>query len=341
MMNQNINKNTLLVRQSNFELLRIVCMLFIVCGHMVLSHDSQLFSPDWHIGNFVLGFVCVAVNSFVLISGFWGINLDFKKLLRMNNMVTVYSIILFIISLVIGIHTLKLRADWMYLAPILTKKYWFITIYFVLCLLAPFLNHFIESISKKQYQHLLITLFVLFCIQPTFGFLLNFEAIVPDAGYGIVSFIFLYLLGRYIRIHLQFKTSKYWFLAIYFASTLSIGLSHLILSKILGFEFSSFISYNTLLCLLGAVGLFLFFSQLDFKSRIINHFAKYCLAVYVLHCHPTFTKYLFNDIIKVNEYAGITYILLLLVCPIIIFVGCSIIEASRLKICSLFSKSNR
>ena len=97
-MNQNINKNTLLVRKSNFEMLRIVCMLFIVCGHMVLSHDSQLFSPDWHIGNFVLGFVCVAVNSFVLISGFFGINLDFKKLLRMNNMVTVYSIILFIIS---------------------------------------------------------------------------------------------------------------------------------------------------------------------------------------------------------------------------------------------------
>ena len=150
MMNQNINKNTLLVRQSNFEMLRIVCMLFIVCGHMVLSHDSQLFSPDWHIGNFVLGFVCVAVNSFVLISGFFGINLDFKKLLRMNNMVTVYSIILFIISLVIGIHTLKLRADWMYLAPVLTKKYWFITIYFVLCLLAPFLNHFIESISKNN-----------------------------------------------------------------------------------------------------------------------------------------------------------------------------------------------
>ena len=226
----------------------------------------------------------------------------------------------------------------MHFLPVVTKQYWFITIYFVLCILAPFLNIYIEHISQKQFINLLLTLFVLFCILPTIGYILNFRAIVEDAGYGIVNFIFLYMLGRYIRLYYKASINCYYYLGVYLLAGISIAASNIILSHILGFKFDSLISYNTIFCLVGSVGLFLFFSTLNFKSKLINNISKYCLAVYVLHISPLFYDYLFKEIIEVPNYSGISYILLLILCPIVIFLACAIIEACRINVIALFSK---
>ena len=63
------------VRQSNLELLRIVAMFFIVVGHVFWHGFHQ--EASLHVP--VRSVVIIGVNLFVLISGYFGINLRFKK----------------------------------------------------------------------------------------------------------------------------------------------------------------------------------------------------------------------------------------------------------------------
>lgn len=84
------------MRNSNFELLRIVCMLFIVLGHIRSKHKGgmDLASIDYWIDFGIMPFVCVAVNSFVLISGYWGIKFKMERLLKLNLQTWFYSVLI-------------------------------------------------------------------------------------------------------------------------------------------------------------------------------------------------------------------------------------------------------
>lgn len=42
-----IEKKTSSIRESNMELLRVLCMLFIVCGHITLAHKFDLMGDSF------------------------------------------------------------------------------------------------------------------------------------------------------------------------------------------------------------------------------------------------------------------------------------------------------
>lgn len=69
-------------RKSNFELLRIVLMLFVVAEHLLPQiGDIQNIGDgyEYYLGNLFRSFFIVAVNGFVLLSGYFGIKLILKK----------------------------------------------------------------------------------------------------------------------------------------------------------------------------------------------------------------------------------------------------------------------
>src|SRR5699024_5524983 len=78
---------------------------------------------------------------------------------------------------------------------------WFVIIYSIMYLLIRYINNDISVISKKNYQKLLIIAIFFFYIWPTF----YTSTTSNDAGYGIVNFVCLYLIGAYIR---KFQTAK-------------------------------------------------------------------------------------------------------------------------------------
>lgn len=326
---------TQIVRDSNIELLRIICMLFIICGHIIMVHKYEnTFDSSWYINQVIRPFCTVSVNIFILITGYFGLKLKYKKLLTLNGMVTFYSVVFLIISIILGIHTLTFSKDWMQLLPVVTKQYWFITIYFILCLISPFLNILIEHLNKKSYKNLLITMFLAFVIIPTLGFITNFPPITEDSGYGIINFIFLYLTGRYIRLYNPVVGSfcKSWYLLGYFISMMACGLFQICYSKLLGFSFDALLSYDTIFVFFGAICLFQFFKSMHYSSRRINLLAAPCLAVYVLHMHPLFYSYFFKEILRVNLYTDCPYIAFLLVAPTLIYISSFIIEQCRIKL---------
>lgn len=108
-MNKFLGKNTPSIRESNMELLRVLCMLFIVCGHIISAHKFDLIGGcSYYINHFFRSFTIIAVNVYVLISGYYGIKLKVKKLGEINTMVTVYSVLFVLFSLWVGIHELAL-----------------------------------------------------------------------------------------------------------------------------------------------------------------------------------------------------------------------------------------
>lgn len=87
--------NMKMQRQSNLELLRILCALMIIAGHVMMIHGCGEYGSFSSSAEFLLNpwFAC-AVNSFVLLSGYFGIRTNAKKLWQMNDMVTFYSVVL-------------------------------------------------------------------------------------------------------------------------------------------------------------------------------------------------------------------------------------------------------
>lgn len=309
-------------RYSNFELLKIFLMLFIIAGHVIMySEKSSLMgSFDYYTTNIIRSFCMVAVNVFVLLSGYFGIKLKAEKLIKLDLRIVFYTWIIFAFAVALNIHEVHLLKDILLLLPVTTKQYWFITIYFVLCIFSPYINKFLNCLSKKELQNFLIVGFILFYVISTFGFLINANQIVNDAGYGIINFIYLYSLGFYLKNYYEDRfNSKHYFL-MYLAVSILLFISNDVVSKCLGFYFNSFISYNTVYVLLGSIFLFMTFMNIKMNDvGLVNALASKCLVVYIIHMNPTVSSYLFKTIFNVNKLTGINLIIGIFVIPIIVY----------------------
>lgn len=321
-------------RSSNIELLRIICMLLIIIGHIIMNHHDDNVT-EYFISHILRPFTVVGVNVFVIISGYFGINYKTDRLIRLFSQTWFYSVTAFFIVLFLGLHTLNLKKDILVFFPVFSNQYWFVTTYIALYCIAPIINKAISSFDKENFSKGLLVGFILFYIWPTFAYLLNANQLVKDAGYGIVNFVYLYLLGRYIRLYYNDNRSYKFHLLIYISSSLSLFVSQYILSKVLNFEFSSWISYNTFFVFISAVSLFLVFKNLILHSSIINKIASLCLAVYLFHMARWETLANFLQIKEASEHI---YILMLIVYPVLIYACGFFIETIRLLLFDKFEK---
>ena len=318
-------------RQSNLELLRITCMLFIICGHIINSHDRaiNLLDGDEIILLLYRGFIGVAANAFILISGYFGITFRKDRLLKLVYQTFFYSVFLLLISIAIGWHSFDIKKDFGAFFPILTIQYWFVSTYVVLYIISPWLNYSINSISRNTFKKILIVGFIIIYVWPTFSCLSNSRHFIGDEGFGIVNFSYLYFFGRYLNLHYTPNHSSFFYLCGFFFSGLSLFVISFSISLIIGHEFNTLYAYNTIFVFLGSLCLFLTFKNFHFDSNnIINYMAKPCFAVYLIHYNPNIW-WNFCKGIGVSDYHGLSYIVLLFVLPIIIYFICIIIEQCR------------
>lgn len=275
------------VRESSFEILRILAILFVVSEHLLYSTTiDSLGSPEYFAYNGVRCIADCAVDLFVLISGYWGIRFRISKLLSLFFQSLFYAVLLFSIGILVKGNVPVWHKDFLVFLPIINGNPWFIATYAALFCIAPFLNRFIDSCSKKQCRIFLWVGFVLFYLWPTFSFLVNSRQLVNDAGFGIVNFSYLYLLGRYLSMHYSDEKSKTYYVCTFFLVGLLLLSVHFGVSKLLGFEFNPYFSYNTVFVLVQAVLLILLFKKIaknGVHSIVINKIASYSLAVYLFH----------------------------------------------------------
>ena len=323
-------EKTLGQRNSSFELLRIICMLMIVAGHVIISHEDTSIA-DHYISQLVRSFTVCAVNVFVMISGFFGIRFKLDRLIRMDLQVWFYAVSSLVFLIVVRNHIFVLKKDCLIFLPIITKQYWFVTAYFALYLISPWLNKYIQVIDKKELESLLILGGGLFYLWPTFNYLVNANQLIMDAGYGIVNFVYLYLLGRYIRIFGFLRNlSRKGLILFYVCSAILLFLCQEILSYLLGFQFSSWLSYNTIFVLAESVFMILLFERKEISSRTINTIAAPALAVYLFHMAPPDLWNYIVKMLRINNFHGFMYLIILFVLPVLIYFTAFVIERVRL-----------
>lgn len=100
--------------------------------------------------------------------------------------------------------------------PILGQTWWFISVYFALYLLAPYINKLIENINKIELERLIFIGLVIFVIWPSISIDGLIIPINKDSSYGLYNFIMLYIIGSYIRLYRDvLKINKYIYYDIY------------------------------------------------------------------------------------------------------------------------------
>ena len=331
-------------RSSNFELLRIVLMFMIVCLHYngkgLDFSNIKFMSSKYIFSNIVEAFSIVAVNCFVLISGYFLSNsrkIKIKKITHFWITVEIYSFGIFLAMILNNILQPKSVDIIKAIFPITNNMYWFATAYFGLYLIYPFLNILISNLSKKKYIYMLAILTFLQVIVTTLSPFKN-GVFDSSTGYSLIWFIYLYFIGAYIRIYYvdNIKRRKYYFIG-YILSSISIFLLN-ILNIYLSKKFNLFknyigdsYSYDHILAVIASVMLFLFFKNINIKQNaignVINKISPAMFGVYLIHENyfiiPTFWK----DIIVINKSLTFKpFLKCYILNTLEIFIACAIIS---------------
>ena len=292
-------------RKSNFEMLRIISMFMV----LLLHANFQAFGEPTCIDIVSSPFIStikvflemasiVAVNVFILISGYFGIKPSIKGFLKFAFQWLFFSIGIYAMMVLTGYSVFSLNK----LATCLVFKqytpYWFIPSYICLYFFAPVLNSFIDSVKKTQFIYVLISLII---FQTIYGFITNGASFFMN-GYSAISFMGLYLLAGFVRKYIDLsKYSKYFFANSYLFITMSLTI---ILVGAIYFESSIILSrilrYSNPFVIASSICLLLLFSKISFSSTIVNKIAASSFAVYLLHCHPFLYSYYLESIRSIN-----------------------------------------
>lgn len=338
-------------RNSNYELMRIISMFMIVVCHIIMhGHVLNNYQNEGAalLTQFIFFMTVVHVNSFILVSGYFQSTSKFKqsKLWSIINQSLFYRLVIMLILISFDVISLNKIEIFKEISIIDTTEYWFIKTYIYLYCLTPFINKFIETLSKKSYQKLLILLLVLFSIIPTITGGWTFE----NNGYTLYNFVFLYLIGAYLRKYplkdmYIFKpmTKRLYqiFMIIAFITTCSLNfvLTNYIdkignINSILG-ELNNYIgrastTYSNPFVIIQTIAYFEFFGTLSIKNKIINKIASLTLGVYMIHDNSFLRANIYNWL-KVNNGPVYSYkfIIYIFAVAVIIYIACSIIEYLR------------
>jgi surface polysaccharide O-acyltransferase-like enzyme len=339
-------------RESNLELLRLACMFYIVLLHF-MEHGLKITGHGLVDGPGTVNiagiisesFVVIAVNCFVLISGYFGINAKWKGIFHLWIMCSFYYMIFGLLD--IHFNQLSVKEFLLHTFLPFTHTYglWFVPCYVLLYILSPVLNKVAESVNKRQFVVLLLLISILVFY---YGYLFN----KWSADSKLLLFIFLYLIGRFIKLHIvdKHKSSRKRYFLIYLICSLmiaGIGIGILNVNNIPNKWISLFcFPYNSPLVVISAVAFFLFFRSLHFQSKLVNWAASSAFAIYLIHentfMHKVFVRYISELGKSMNN--GFLLALSLIAIALVVLITCILIDKLRMLITNpverLFNRIN-
>ncbi len=157
------------IRKSNIELLRIILILMIIILHYNNANIGGLLgevndkSHNYWIAHVVESFCIVAVNTFIIITGYFSFEkktIKVSKVINLFQRMIFYGLIIPLIILILG----KIEISNEIIKNIIKNSInrWFIVIYAILYLLIPYINIVIRKINKNQYKILLLIIIIFF-----------------------------------------------------------------------------------------------------------------------------------------------------------------------------------
>lgn len=303
-------------RYSNFELLRIVCIFFIL-GFHYLYHSGLINEFDYsHItpNMLFLQFFCfggkMAINAFVLLSAYFICLskplITWKRILKLYAEVLFYSFGVFAILTLTGVADFSLKELCRALIKPFNQIGWaFAGSFIFFYMLIPVLNRLLLAINRNTHKCLIFyLLFVYTCLTTI--------PIVNGSGPGgyLGWFITLYLVASYIRIYNPDWTNSKKLAFLVFSASLCIQWAFTIFVDFVGSKhgfvnpFFMVVDSYKLLAFTMALSLFLFFKNIEMKNnKFINTIAASTFGVYLIHSPShLMRKFLWNDLFHTTDY---------------------------------------
>ena len=286
------------MRKSNFELLRLICMFLVLILHAnYLSIGAPVYGEtlkyEFFVRNLIEVVPFIAVNVFILISGYFSIRPSVKSVANLLFCCFFYSVGIRLVYLLLPKEGGASLFDFWSSFLFISNSVWFVADYLMLMVFAPILNTFVEKSSKKT---CLVTMAFMLLFAFYFG-LFKGKLVEYISGFSFVTFILVYMIGRilnqnkewlhsHVRTYMVFAGYIIGLLG-FFAMVIVAGykghgfyyyLDHLGTSRIF--------TYTNPFLILSAVCFFWFFAQKEFYSNTINKLAKSTFAILLIHSNP-------------------------------------------------------
>ena len=147
-------------RNIAFDILRLVAMLMVtmlhITGNGLDGVEIEAFSGVYWIVLIFNTFSLVAVNSFVLISGYFlsQKNISLKKMVALWFQVWTYSVAIYLLLCAMPDVDVNFSIPALVecLCPLLSNQYWFFTCYLLLYFVSPVLNRLIDAWDQQEHQ---------------------------------------------------------------------------------------------------------------------------------------------------------------------------------------------
>lgn len=301
-------------RNSNIELLRILCIWGITVHHLVFHSTimdvslgiSRLFAQ------FFILFGKSGVNIFVLISSYFLSELreiEYKKssgrVFNLWKQTILYSVICFVFAVLFFDYNFSISTIMKVFLPITSNAYWFMTAFIGLMIFEPFLNQAVNKISLKTYQCLMCALILINVLPP-----------INTWCNDLLWFIMLYFTAGYIRRFGIKNLTKRWVqLTVGIGCFIFMWIASLIIS-VCAERYTSLASYinyfgfrqNSAPMYVGTIALFLF--AISFKPRtntFINKMAKHTLPCYLIQSNICLSSKIWKIIDLIIPKDGFIY----------------------------------
>ena len=325
-------------RQSNYELLRIIAMLLIVASHFAGHGGFELSADKVTVNRIWLQFIImggkIGVNIFVLISGYFLIkraDIKTSKVLKLLLQLIFYSVSIYVVFACLGWTTFGIKDLIKNCMPVIYRKWWFASAYFILYLLVPYINKLLVSLEQKAYIKLLIILTVCWCFIPT---VFNMTYMSNE----LLWFIYVYAVAGYVRLYGASNAgARKYIISALLVALILLGI--FILFARLGVDMPYFAARIQLLYGMQKVHifaisllLFLGFANLNIGyNRVINTIASATFGVYLIHDSDYVRPVLWNVVFKNATFEFSPFLIAYtLGVVVIVFVVATIIELVRM-----------
>lgn len=259
-------------RRSNMELLRIVAMTMIVCGHFFYHGFDHTLKPTAVYRALAPLHIC-GVNLFFLISGWFGIRFSLRSLVRLVGITFFFSALNVGLIALCGLPVEHHILYDLFLFPVSRGGYWFIMVYCALMILSPLLNAGMAAVGRTRFDSFMVLFTFLTLYSCGIG-----GNYVNVNGYTIMQAVWLYLVAAWLRQHPS-TVGK--------IPTWCLPVGFIVFSCATGALFASsadysWINYNAPLVACASLCMFLWFTRFDFTSRAVNLLAPAAFGCYLL-----------------------------------------------------------
>ena len=215
--------------------------------------------------------------------------------------------------------------------PYIFSWNWYIIYYVLLYLLVPFINPWLKSMSRKRYSLMVIILLTIWSIIPT----------LTNKAWSFSSldfFLVMYIVGAYIRLHIYGKVfyknswNLMWGLGaalLIILSVLFFDLTGYIFKNNLLISFSTYFKeYTTVLAVLFAVFIFMYFANMNFVWKPVNQIAVSVMGIYLIHDNRSLRFYIWEVLFPNINYVNNPYLHAFLKI-FAVFIVCLVIDLLR------------